>query len=79
MSLFSCLLHTKKFFLRHHVEVLDGSTNEPESITGVIGRKLVNSMQLSVVEYDALPSPELEISVNGLSINKRYLLSMYRA
>ena len=73
------LLHCNELSLRHLIEDLHGKTTGPKGFTGPLGRQLNNCEKLSVAEFDAIVSPNIEINDTELSTDQKYLLDIYRA
>ena len=71
-----CLLHCNELSLRHLIEDLHGKTTGPKGFTGPLGRQLNNCEKLSVAEFDAIESPNIEINDTELSTDQKYLLSI---
>ena len=72
-----CLLHTNELPLRHVFQVLDGSTNSPDTFAGPIGKNLSGDVSSwPVVEFKQISNshfPELPQSVvDDLSTDQHY-------
>jgi hypothetical protein len=61
------------------VHELDGKTTGPTGFSGSIGKKLPNCEQTPVVASESVPSEEIQIDLNDLSTDQKYLLEIYQA
>lgn len=73
-----CLLHGNELPLRHLIQDLDGKTTGPVGFTGPIGKQLNECEKIPVAEFDAIPSPNIDIDDAELSTDQKYLLDIYR-
>lgn len=74
-----CLLHCNELSLRHLIQDLDGKTTGPMGFTGPVGKQLNDCEKLPITEFDAIPSPDIDIDDAELSTDQKYLLGIYRA
>ena len=74
-----CLLHTNELPLRHLMKELDRGTSGPEHFAGMIGKQLPNCEQLDIVNFTAIPAPEIKTDEKDLSCDQKYLLNMFKA
>ena len=61
------------------MQFIDGKTSGPSSFTGPIGRKLMDCETLPVIAFKAIPSESLEVDIDVLSTDQKYLLNIYGA
>ena len=76
---FICLLHTNEVPLRHLIETIDGKTSGPPCFTGNIGKELQHCEQKEIVSFQPIESDPIEVDMEILSKDQKYLLLIYRA
>ncbi|GBO26095.1 hypothetical protein AVEN_206147-1, partial [Araneus ventricosus] len=74
-----CLLHFNQLQLKNLFENLDGETTGPASVSGKICKQLTNCKKLTIVNFEAIESYEININKTDLSEDQQYLLHIIRA
>ena len=77
-----CLLHCNELPLRHLIQVVDGKTSGPNTLTGPIGKVLPTCEQLPVINFRKINAELIDIPpaiYKDLSNDQKYLFRIVNA
>lgn len=73
------MLNDNELPLKHLITQIDGKTSGPKGFLGKIGQQLSSCENLSVVNFEPIKTPDINIDSSVISTDQKYMLEIFRA